>query len=117
MPDLFGTARDKRSERIRTLNDSFRSTFVGGRVMMTAAVAALPSEVKAQALLAVQTFNSFDKCNDPHGEHDFGAFELAGVAFFWKLDYYNNEMTGGADDPSVAEQTTRVLTLMRSTDY
>jgi hypothetical protein len=30
--------------------------------------------------------------NDPHGEHDFGAFEHEGQRIFWKIDYYAPDM-------------------------
>ena len=36
---------------IRVLNDNFRSTFIGGQVVMTAGVSELPIDVKAQVLL------------------------------------------------------------------
>jgi len=35
------------AEKIRALNDAFRRTMTGGRVLMTAGVNALPSGVKA----------------------------------------------------------------------
>jgi hypothetical protein len=37
--------------RIRELNDSFRKTFAGGNMVMTANVAALPEMVKLSALV------------------------------------------------------------------
>ena len=51
----------------------------GGRVVMTAAVDALASDVKAMVISAVVTPDS-----DPSGEHDLGNFELTGPTFFWK---------------------------------
>ena len=39
-----------RSPRIRELNDNLRRTFLGGRVMLTAGVDALPPNLKAQVL-------------------------------------------------------------------
>jgi hypothetical protein len=60
--------------KIRVLNDNLRVTFIGGQLVMTAAVAELPLDVKAQALLAMQRFNRFGPENDPHDEHDFGKF-------------------------------------------
>ena len=36
------------------------------------------------AIRTVATFDAFSADNDPHGEHDFGSFELAGDKFFWK---------------------------------
>jgi hypothetical protein len=104
-------------ERIRQLNDEFRRTFRGGRVMMTASVDALPDMVKAGALLQVTAFEAFTEDNDPHGEHDFGSFELAGRTFFWKIDYYDKWTEHGSQDPANPEITTRVLILMLAEDY
>jgi len=61
-----------RRDAIRRLNDSLRSTFQGGRVMMTAGIQALGAVTIAKVLSAVQAFREFDEGNDPHGEHDFG---------------------------------------------
>ena len=106
-----------RTEAIRKLNDAFRSSFIGGRVMLTASVDALPSDVKAMAIRKVATFDAFTKENDPHDEHDFGAFDLAGHRFFWKLDYYDEACRFGSEDPADPAKTTRVLTIMLAEDY
>jgi hypothetical protein len=79
-----------KSDAIRVLNDNFRSTFIGGQVVMTAGVSELPIDVKANVLLKVKNFSAFDEDNDPHGEHDFGSFEIGGETFFWKIDYYDS---------------------------
>ena len=105
------------SDRIRVLNDNFRSTFVGGRLLTTAGVAELPVDTKARLLLAVQSFNNFTKDNDPHHEHDFGSIELEGETYFWKMDYYDLDGRYASEDPSDPEQTTRVLTIMRASEY
>ena len=107
----------ERISRIRNLNDAFRRTFLGGRVMMTCGVAELPNEVKAKALQLVASFNQFTDDNDPYGEHDFGSFEFAGRTFFWKIDYYDERCEFGSEDPSDPKVTTRVLTLMLSSEY
>ena len=105
------------SERIRQLNDSFRQTFTGGNVVLTQGVDALSADVKAEALRCVRNFDHFDRDNDPHGEHDFGSFEIAGERFFFKLDYYDLEMEGGSEDPADPAKTTRVLTVMKAEEY
>jgi hypothetical protein len=105
------------SERIRQLNDAFRTTFKGGKVLMTASVEELPAPVKAHALLMVGEFSTFTKDNDPHDEHDFGKFELVGRTFFWKIDYYDQQCECGSEDPSNPKITTRVMTLMLASDY
>ena len=48
------------AEKIRALNDAFRTTMTGGRVMMTAGVDALPSDVKAMVIRRVATFSDFN---------------------------------------------------------
>jgi hypothetical protein len=111
------TAALKNSDRTRVLNDNFRSTFVGGRVVMTAGVNALPIDTKARVLLAVQSFSNFTTDNDPHGEHDFGSFQIENETYFWKIDYYALDMDGGSEDSADPEKTTRVLTIMRADEY
>src|ERR1019366_3488597 len=103
--------------KIAFLNDGLRRTFARGKVMMTAGVAALPEDALTQVLERVRHFDEFTKENDPHGEHDFGSVELAGVSYFFKIDYYALDMTGGSEDPSDPEKTTRVLTIMRADEY
>ncbi len=103
--------------RIRDLNDAFRKTLIGGKMVMSASVAALPDPVKASALAKVAAFDDFTPDNDPHGEHDFLSFELDDHTFFWKCDYYNKEMDGGSEDPADPDKTTRVGTLLLAQDY
>ena len=103
--------------RIRELNDVFRKSFSGGKVVMTASVAELPDIVRANALLEVTRFEAFSPDNDPHSEHDFGSFELVGRKFFWKIDYYDSGTEFGSENPSDSTKTTRVLTLMLAEDY
>src|ERR1700730_4110303 len=80
--------RRGRMNKIAFLNDGLRRTFARGKVVMTAGVAALPESTLTQVLERVRYFDEFTKENDPHGEHDFGSFELAGVSYFFKIDYY-----------------------------
>jgi hypothetical protein len=109
---------DKDKNRIiRDLNDAFRTTFVGGKVMLTSGVAAMPTSEAARVLSTVRAFKDFDEGNDPHGEHEFGSFRLAGEEFFWKIDYYDGSMEFGSEDPSDPAQTTRVLTIMFAYEY
>ena len=105
------------ADRIRLLNDNFRSTFIGGRLVMTAGVNALPIDTKARVLLAVQSFANFTTDNDPHREHDFGSFEIEGETYFFKIDYYAPDLDGGSEDPADPEKTTRMLTIMRADEY
>ena len=74
----------KTRDRIRELNNAFRTSFDAklGQVMLTTGVNSLPSDVRAMAIRKTATFDAFTPDNDPHGEHDFGNFELAGRRFF-----------------------------------
>jgi hypothetical protein len=105
------------TNRIRELNDNLRSTFTGGRVVMTDGVGVLPENELAQLLERVRRFDEFTRDNDPHGEHDFGTVDLAGRSYFFKVDYYAPDMEGGSEDPADPEKTTRVLTIMRAEEY
>ena len=105
------------TDRIRELNDAFRRTFVGGAVMITAGVGAVPLDQRRALLQKVRSFEAFGEDNDPHGEHDFGAVDEAGERYFWKLDYYDRAMESGSPDPADPSMTTRVLTIMRADEY
>jgi hypothetical protein len=102
------------AEKIRKLNDAFRRTFTGGKVMMTAGIAALPDAVRAAVLNKVRTFEAFTADNDPHGEHDFGSFEVDGRKIFWKIDLYEEPGVKGTDGQPL---TTRVLTIMLAEEW
>jgi hypothetical protein len=105
------------AEKIRALNDAFRVTMAGGKVFLTAGVDALPSGVKAMVIRKVATFSDFTRDNDPHGEHEFGSFEIAGRKLFWKIDYYDDAMQMGSEDPADPLKTTGVLTIMLAEEY
>lgn len=111
-------AADRRA-KIRELNDAFRTTLDRrlGLVMMTAGVDALSNFHKGLLLERVRTFDTFTGDNDPHGEHDFGSFTVAGRKFFFKLDYYDLAMEFGSEDPADPTKTTRVLTVMLAEEY
>lgn len=107
----------QKAEHVRVLNDNFRTTFIGGQVLISAGVSELPMDIKAEALLAVRSFNDFTGGNDPYREHDFGSFNLAGDTFYWKIDYYDLDCRYGSEDPADPAKTTRVLTIMLAMEY
>lgn len=110
---------DTQRARIRELNDAFRKTLnpTLGKVLLSAGVSALPFDVAESAITTTKTFDAFDQDNDPHGEHDFGNFELSGNRFFFKIDYYDAGLKSGSEDPSDPSKTTRVLTIMLAEEY
>ena len=106
------------SNRIRALNDAFRNSFHGGRILLTPGIAALESDIQAMVLRKVATFDAFSSDNDPHAEHDFGSFDFSGRKIFWKMDYYANaRLEFGSDDPADPAKTCRVLTIMLAEEY
>jgi len=87
------------------------------KTLVTRTVAALPEDTLARLRAAVVQFDAFTDDNDPYGEHDFGAIELEGERYFWKIDYYDRSLRFGAEDPSDTSETMRVLTLMHASEY
>jgi hypothetical protein len=100
------------------LNDAFRrSGGEGGRVLFTHGVSSVGVEFSHLALGLVRLFDKFGPDNDPHGERDFGTFELKGRKLFWKIDYYDRDLEYGSPDPADPTVTTRVLTIMLAEEY
>lgn len=106
-----------RTNRIRDLNDAFRTTLEGGRCLFTSGVSDMGIPFSTAALAAVRTFCEFTPDNDPYGEHDFGSFQIGEERLFWKIDYYDLTLEYGSNDPADASQTKRVLTIMLAEEY
>ena len=98
------------TEKIAHLNDKSRKGLLPGstKVLLTREVTALPEDVLERLVAAVKTFDAFSEDNDPYGERDFGAVELEGERYFWKIDYYDRSLRFGAEDPSDVSETVRV---------
>ncbi len=108
---------EPRTDTIRDLNDAFRQNLAGGRVCLTAGVLALPGDGQARLIEEVRRFTAFDAGNDPHGEHDFGALTFGPGRYFFKIDYYDADLTFGSPDPAAPTVTRRVMTVMRADEY
>ena len=103
---------------IRQLNDDFRTgQITTGKVMITTGIRVLGETANAAIYRMVAKFDDFTPDNDPHGEHDFGAFGFEGSRIFWKLDYYGLDLSTGSEDPADPSITTRVLTIMLAEEY
>ncbi|WP_197425216.1 DUF3768 domain-containing protein, partial [Caulobacter sp. CCH5-E12] len=101
---------------IAALNDACRAE-PGAGWTLTPGVRTLPEAKLAQALAGVTAFADFSEDNDPHGERDFGAFEVGGARLFWKIDYYDLDLCMASPDPADPAVTKRVLTLMLAEEY
>jgi hypothetical protein len=108
---------ESKADRIRQLNDAFRRTFVGGAVMITAGIEAMPLDQRRSILQKIRSYDAFSQDNDPHQEHDFGSIDEAGVRCFWKIDYYDKKTEFGSPDPADPAVTTRVMTIMLADEY
>ena len=106
-----------KTDQIRTLNDRLRQNFSEGTAVMTCGVAALGTGAVSLIVKTIAVYDDFCHANDPHQEHDFGAFEAAGRVIFFKIDYYDKTKlchSPDATDPSVTE---RVITIMLAEEY
>lgn len=105
--------------RIRQLNDMLRKWPLPplGEMLITPGIMALTAKERVQVLHKVVEFDAFTEDNDPHGEHDFGAFDHAGTKYFWKIDYYDLKLEYHSPDPSDPAVTRRVLTVMQASEY
>jgi hypothetical protein len=108
---------DTRTSRIRALNDELRHTFTGGMAVMTPGIAALGQEAVERIVKTIAVFDDFCHANDPHEEHDFGSFEADGHKIFFKIDYYDQNLTYHSPDPSDPAVTRRVITIMLAEEY
>ena len=107
-----------KTAEIRRLNDCFRKNPVLlGKVMLTANVNAHGWAFTQKCLQSVKAYDAFTDDNDPHREHDFGAFAVDGVELFWKIDYYDHNRQYGSDEPWNPAATVRVLTIIERTEY
>jgi hypothetical protein len=118
----------QRTARIAALNDALRENIhnIGkNRVSMTPGIADLIGDTtlfrgfrqRAELIVLIRDFNTFSTENDPYGEHDFGSFVFLETECFWKIDYYDDTMEFGSEDPAVEEKTIRVLTIMTAREY
>jgi hypothetical protein len=107
---------DETSTRIAQLNDAFRQS-VPSPYHTTRGVVARGAGFVAEACVKVARFDAFTEDNDPWGEHDFGSFDVQGEKLFWKIDYYDQELKHGSEDPADPAVTRRVLTIMMADEY
>ena len=108
---------DTKTARIRALNDEMRQRLIGGMAVMTPGIAALGPEAVARIVKTIEIYDDFCHANDPHEEHDFGAFDADGHKVFFKIDYYDESMTVHSPDPSDPNVTKRVITIMLAEEY
>lgn len=102
---------------IAAINDRFRQSFWGGKVMTTSGVNELSDDTRTALFTAVMHYDNFTEDNDPYGEHDFGKVVVEGRDYFFKIDYFDLTMRRGSENPADPSITTRVLTIMLAGEY
>jgi Protein of unknown function (DUF3768) len=103
--------------RIRLLNDQLRKHLLGGGAVITPGIAAFGSEAVKRLVQTIATFDEFCTANDPHGEHDFGAFDFDGTPVMFKIDYYDKDLQFHSPDPADPSVTERVITILLAAEY
>ena len=98
--------------KIIELNDQLRTTFKGGRVLMTTGVYELDARLRGRAIYVMSKYNKFPD----DSERDWGVFIFAGFSFVWRIEYRAKDGTGISPDPADPEKTFRVLTLYTTND-
>ena len=105
------------AERIRTLNDAFRRTFVGGTVVITAGVEALPSTNAARSSRRCAPSTPSPTTTIPTANTTSARSTRAASAASGRSTMYDRETEMGSPDPADPSVTTRVLTIMLADEY
>lgn len=108
----------KTTAEIARENDLFRTTLISTptkRLRLTDGITVLDRWKQQEIITQVREFKDFTLSNDPHLEHDFGGFNIGGVKYLWKIDYYDLNYEYGVDpheDPYAI-----LLTVMLAEEY
>ena len=66
----------------------------------------------------MKAFKAFNQDDDWRGEHSvFGAFEVSGEKYCWKIDYRDPVLHFCSEEPADPDRKTRLLTLMFADEY
>jgi hypothetical protein len=106
-----------RTDVIRALNDETRKKELHSHAVLTTGIAALGQVAVERIVKTVAVFDDFCHANDPHQEHDFGAFEADGHTVVFKIDYFDKSLTMHSPDSSDPAVTERVITIMLAEEY
>ncbi|KTF67882.1 MULTISPECIES: DUF3768 domain-containing protein [unclassified Sphingomonas] len=119
----INTETVSRTARIAALSDRCRHGLDrNARHMITQNLrATLDQNGPVHGLLAtsrlVKAIREYQFTADDGPERDFGAFDFDGHRVCFKVDCYEPSMEWGAEDPSDASATVRVMTIMLTSDY
>lgn len=121
---------NERSAAVAALNDQFRACLFGKAaphphqtVVMAASLGeeVMNSEgrrdIEAAILAGIHEHSFGADGNDPYGERDFGAFNVADRELYFKIDYYDLSMTNHSPDATDPAVTHYVMTIAYMRDY
>src|SRR6202049_677582 len=105
---------ETKTARIAALNDALRQNLIGSLGIFTPGIAALGQEAVARIVKTIEVYDDFCHANDPHEEHDFGAFDADGHRIFFKIDLYEEPEVKDSNGERVVN---RVVTIMLAEEY
>ena len=95
-------------------NDFFRKDFKQEKIVFSEGV---NNSADRNAIIeACKNFSSFHEEDDTNNEHAFGAFDIQGVTYYFKIEYWDKEFEFTAD-PYETSIFNRILTLMKADEY
>lgn len=100
---------------IAKLNDKARQDI--SNYNFTQCVRSLNGEELNELIKLVKEFKDFTEAIDPHHEHDMGKIEFNGELYYFKIDYYDNQLHFGSAFPEDESVTRRVITVMEVSEY
>lgn len=108
-----------RRSQIRTQNDKLRQGQPMGHasIVLTQGIMSFGRETIDEIKTKIASFVAFDEDNDPHHEHDFGAFSYEGHKIFFKIDPFDLRLKALSPDQADPKCTHRVMTIMLAEEY
>lgn len=97
---------------LAVLNDRLRQKGVGGRIVISRGIFALPGATIGEILRAVRAFDAFDARDDPKGEHSGGVLDVGELRVRFTIEYRDRfDERYASANPADPERTERVLTV------
>lgn len=100
---------NKHLHTIRQLNNKFRSTFIGGKVIETISIRTLSSKPKLDIINRIKCYSDFSK--SPDDDYSYGSFIYDRYQIFFKIDYWDVSGRHFSDAPWDEMKTNRVMTI------
>ena len=111
------TATINTAQRIKELNDAFRRTGDGGRILFTAESAAWASRSRIRRLRLCGASTPSPRTTTRTGSMISGASPIKAASCSGRSTTYDAACEFGSEDPADPLKTTRVLTIMLADEY